>query len=92
MKPGEHDKGNCKEVFAMLSEYLDRGLSPSTCQEIEAHLAGCPPCIEFLNSLKRTVRLCHDCETTGATPPPLTPAERDKLAAAYRTFLSANKR
>jgi RNA polymerase sigma-70 factor (ECF subfamily) len=91
MEPGEHNKESCKEVFDMLSEYLDRELSAATCKDIEAHLAGCPPCIEFLNSLKRTIRLCHDCEST-EVPRPLTPAERDKLAAAYRSFLAANKR
>jgi RNA polymerase sigma-70 factor (ECF subfamily) len=87
--PTEHE--SCKEVFALLSQYLDRDLTLATCQEIEAHLAGCPPCIEFLNSLKRTIRLCHDCETTEG-PPPLTAADRDKLAAAYRSFLAANRR
>ena len=73
---------NCKEVFALLSEYLDAELTPQTCEELKAHLAGCPPCIEFLESLKRTVSLCRCCEP--ATPPPLDPATRDKLLAAYR--------
>jgi RNA polymerase sigma-70 factor (ECF subfamily) len=90
MATGKHDKGKCHDVFALLSEYLDRELTPQTCAEIEAHLAGCPPCIEFLNSLKRTVHLCRDCER-GEKPRPLTTEQRDKLVAAYRTFLASNR-
>ena len=90
MGTGRHEKGKCRDVFGLLSEYLDRELTPQTCAEIEAHLAGCPPCIEFLNSLKRTVRLCHDCEG-GEKPRPLTPEQRDKLMSAYRTFLATNR-
>jgi anti-sigma factor (TIGR02949 family) len=77
---------NCKDVFAMLSEYLDRELNAETCADIEAHLADCPPCIEFLNSLKRTIGLCKDCEPVEA-PPPLTPQQKDQLVAAYRKAL-----
>ena len=47
----------CKEVFSLLSEYLNLELPPDACQEIEAHLAGCPPCIEFAESLRKTVDL-----------------------------------
>jgi anti-sigma factor (TIGR02949 family) len=83
--------GSCKEVFAMLSEYLDRELNAEACQEIEAHLADCPPCIEFLNSLKRTVGLCKGCQPAGP-PPPLTPETRDKMLAAYQAYLAGKTR
>jgi predicted anti-sigma-YlaC factor YlaD len=76
----EHD---CEAVFALLSEYLDEELNPESCEEIKKHLEGCPPCIEFLESLKRTVRLCHGCEPPEPLPP-LSPADREKLLAAYR--------
>jgi RNA polymerase sigma-70 factor (ECF subfamily) len=89
MGAGEHAKGKCYEVFAVLSEYLDRELTPETCAEIEAHLKGCPPCIEFLNSLKRTVSLCHECG--GEKPRPLTPEQRDKLVAAYKSYLASSQ-
>jgi RNA polymerase sigma-70 factor (ECF subfamily) len=77
----EHGE-NCKEVFEMLSQYLDAELDGVACGEIEQHLAGCPPCIEFLNSLRRSIRLCHDCESA-ETPPPLSASERDQLRQAY---------
>lgn len=81
----EH-KSDCKEVFARLSEYLDAELSAETCDEIERHLAGCPPCIEFLNSLRRSIRLCQQSEAADV-PPPLTATERDQLRQAYAKAL-----
>jgi predicted anti-sigma-YlaC factor YlaD len=86
----KHDE-SCKEIFAMLSQYLDRELSAESCECIEAHLADCPCCIDFLNSLKRTVKLCKCCAPAEALPP-LSPEVRDKMLAAYKTYLAANKR
>lgn len=55
-----HDRTEkCKEVFSLLSEYLNLELPTDACQEIETHLAGCPPCIEFAESLRKTVELCR---------------------------------
>lgn len=85
MESGER-RDDCKQVFALLSQYLDAELNPASCEEIQAHLAACPPCIEFLESLQRTIRLCHGCESAEA-PRPLAPEEREQLLAAYRKTL-----
>jgi len=79
--------GDCKELFALLSEYLDAELPAATCQEVEAHLADCPPCIEFLKSLRKSIELCHGCESP-ERPDPLRPEARQQLAAAYRQMLA----
>ena len=50
-------KLSCREILEKLSEYIDQEIDPSVCDEIEAHMAGCSPCIAFLNSLKKTVKL-----------------------------------
>ncbi len=83
--------GNCKEVFALLSEWLDLELPPDACQEIETHLAGCPPCIEFAESLKKTVALCRRFEP-GEVPGPLGDKARGDLMAAYQRMLAARGR
>ena len=77
---------DCVKIFALLSEYLDAELPARTCREIEAHLAGCPPCVEFLESLKRTIELCRGREA-GPLPDPLSPAAREELILAYRQML-----
>jgi anti-sigma factor RsiW len=77
---------NCKEVFAMLSEYLDLELPREACSEIEKHLAGCAPCTEFVESLRKTVALCRNYRP-GAIPAPLTVAARTELETAWRRML-----
>lgn len=74
---------NCKDLFAALSQYLDAELPPTDCAAIEKHIADCPPCIEFVDSLKKTVGLCKDC---GPAPelPPLSDEVRTKLLDAYQ--------
>lgn len=51
------NKLSCREILENLSAYIDAELDPSLCEEIEAHMKGCNPCIAFLNTLKKTVVL-----------------------------------
>ncbi len=73
---------DCKRIFEQLSAYVDAELSPATCREIEEHLAGCAPCVEFVRSLRKTVELCHG-NSTGEQPSPLSLAARERLRQAY---------
>lgn len=72
----------CKDLFAALSQYLDRDLPAGDCAEIEQHIADCPPCIEFVNSLRQTVGLCRTCNPAATLPMP--DEVRSKLLAAYQ--------
>jgi len=78
----------CKEIFALLSEYLDFELPPDACKEIESHLEGCPPCIEFAESLRKTVDLCKYYNPS-EIPAPLGADAKRELEAAYQRMLSA---
>jgi hypothetical protein len=78
----------CKEIFASLSEYIELDLPLDACREIEQHLAACPPCIEFTESLRRTVELCRGYRPA-ELPAPLAREARDRLEAAYRAMLGA---
>jgi len=80
----------CREVFSLLSEYLDLELPPGACQEIENHLAGCPPCIEFAETLSKTVELCRRYQPS-EIPEPLGASARQQLLDAYKSMLSARK-
>ncbi len=82
--------GNCKEVFALLSAYLDLELPPDACREIETHLSGCPPCVEFVESLKKSVALCRQYQAS-EVPEPISQNARAELLAAYRKMLAARK-
>ena len=74
---------DCKDLFASLSQYLDAELPAADCDAIQAHIAGCPPCVEFVDSLRKTVQLCRE---SGAPvePPPLEPEVRHRFLEAFR--------
>ncbi len=92
MEQSAHKHGlECKEIFAQLSAYLDAELPEATCEEIQAHIANCPPCVEFINSLRRTVELCHG-HANAERPAPLSEDARERLLAAYREMVEARKR
>lgn len=74
---------DCKEIFALLSDYLNLELPADTCREIEAHIANCPPCVDFVNSLRQTVTLCRQYQA-GEKPGPMPESLRRELLAAYR--------
>src|ERR1035438_1710934 len=85
----EHSE-KCKEVFSLLSEYLNLELPPDACQEIEAHLAGCPPCIEFAESLRKTGEICRSYRPT-ELPEPIGKQAREQLLDAYQKMLRARQ-
>lgn len=80
----------CKEVFSLLSEYLNLELPPDACREIETHLAGCPPCIEFAESLRKTVELCRQYQPA-ELPEPIGKDAREQLLAAYQKMLAGRR-
>jgi anti-sigma factor RsiW len=45
---------SCKDVIDLLTEYMEGGLVPDRARALEAELARCVPCREFLDTLKRS--------------------------------------
>lgn len=82
------DRDRCREIFASVSEYLDGELPPDTCRELESHLDECPSCVEFVQSLRRTVDLCRPYAPS-ELPPPLRETARQQLREAYGKMLRA---
>jgi len=85
-----HHPENCKEVFALLSDYLNVELPPDACEQIERHLADCPPCVEFAESLRKTVALCRSYDP-GVMPGPLTAEARTELQRAWQKMLAGRR-
>jgi anti-sigma factor RsiW len=44
----------CKDVIALLTEYMEGSLAPTLARRLEDHLANCPACEGFLENLKAT--------------------------------------
>jgi anti-sigma factor RsiW len=86
----KHHIGNCKEVFELLSQYLDAELAPEMCAEIRAHIEGCPPCVEFVESLRKSVDICREYQTA-VVPGPLADSARQELKAAFEKMVAARR-
>lgn len=49
---------SCKDSIHLLLDFLDGDMSPEDQRELEEHLAGCPPCVEFVRTYRATPGLC----------------------------------
>ena len=85
-----HHPENCKEILALLSDYVDLELPTEACGEVESHLADCPACVEFVESLRNTIALCH-AYAPSTLPAPLSERARSELASAWRRMLAIRK-
>jgi len=59
---------NCRELVEFLMAYLEGELPPEQRRTFEEHLHACPPCREFLESYRDTIRLEKQalcCEDVG---------------------------
>ena len=74
---------HCKQLFTMLSAFLDGELPAKNCRELERHLKGCQPCIAYLESLKTMVEACRRYRV-GRIPAPSKEVKAALEAAAQR--------
>ena len=48
---------HCPDVLHHICEELDTKLTTAQCLELKKHLAKCPNCTAYLDSLKKTIKL-----------------------------------
>jgi len=56
-RPGET---GCRQVFELLSEFVDGELSAAERDSLARHLNACPPCEEFLKTFQAARSLCRE--------------------------------
>jgi anti-sigma factor RsiW len=49
----------CKQMTALIVNYVSDRLSPRLKREFEEHLKICPDCVNFLNTYKKTVAVAQ---------------------------------
>ena len=69
----------CQEYVGDLNQYLDGGIDPDLCDEIEKHIGKCENCRIMVDSLRQTVMLCRE-----GKPEPLPPELESKLSGLLR--------
>lgn len=80
----------CRELFANLSEYLDARVEPGTCEQMRAHIEGCPACIAFLNDLRAAIDRCRSIEV--ASDPEVAVRMRSLITKEYLRLVSGPTR
>ncbi len=56
----EHEHGHCKDMLAVLSEYVDGEVDETMCAEIDRHLAECGNCRIVVDTLRKTIVLYRE--------------------------------
>jgi len=69
----------CKEITALIGNYLADRLTPGLKREFERHLRLCPDCVNFLRTYKKTVAL-----SAALQPSALPPRVRDNVLEFLR--------
>ncbi|HEV8199862.1 MAG TPA: zf-HC2 domain-containing protein [Candidatus Polarisedimenticolia bacterium] len=52
--PSRRNPPTCRDVLALLTEYMEGGLPPVLAGELTRHLEGCVACGRFLESIRTT--------------------------------------
>jgi hypothetical protein len=53
---------HCREVIAVMGEFLEATLTPELVAELEAHLRDCGPCLAYLATYTKTRELAGRAE------------------------------
>jgi anti-sigma factor RsiW len=79
MAGGEPEEMTCRELVELVTDYLEGTLPSQDRMRLDAHLAGCPYCEEYIAQMRRTVA------ALGRLPPdPVDPAREQELLEMFR--------
>jgi RNA polymerase sigma-70 factor (ECF subfamily) len=73
----------CPDVVTFLWARLEGDINADSCQQMEQHLAACPECTARCDSLRATLRMCHEVGAAGS----VSAAVRTSVEQAVRDFL-----
>jgi anti-sigma factor RsiW len=73
----------CRQAVSLMTDYLDGALDERDRDRLEAHLATCPHCSEYLAQIRATIAAAGHVE-----PDDLNPEALDDLVGLYRRWRS----
>ena len=71
----------CRQAVELMSDYVEGALPERDRARLEAHLAGCPHCTEYLAQIRDVVAAAGRVE-----PEDLPPEALDELVSLYRRW------
>jgi anti-sigma factor RsiW len=72
---------DCNELVELVTAFLDDALDPETRARVEAHLADCEGCANYVQQFRETVRTVGKISNDE-----LDPAFRNRLLDAFKNF------
>lgn len=73
----------CRQAVELFTDYLEDAMAKVDRERLEAHLADCPHCTEYLRQLKLTIDLAG---RVSEELDELAPEARDELVDLYRRW------
>ena len=71
----------CKELTEVLTDYLEGTLPPEDRAALEAHLALCEGCANYVDQMRQTIRVVHELR-----PADVEATAPDDLLEAFRAW------
>lgn len=71
----------CRQAVELVTDYIEGALSRRDQERLEAHLADCPHCSEYLSQMRVTIAAFGRVE-----PAALAPEARDELVSLFRRW------
>lgn len=75
------DQLSCQQVVELVTDYLENALLPEMRTRLEAHVAGCPGCENFLEQMQRTIDMLHQLGLGSVFP-----ATKQELLQLFRDW------
>ena len=72
----------CRQAIALITDYIEDTMSARDRARLEAHLADCPHCSEYLAQMRVTINTLGHIE-----PDDLDPAALDDLVRLYEEWM-----
>ena len=82
---GSPEVGGCDDVLGFVWLYLDHEAPPTTCAELEAHLAECQSCQRAVRFDRRFKQLVRRCADPGPVPSAVVESLRLRVEQIVRT-------
>jgi anti-sigma factor RsiW len=71
----------CQDFAEMVTDYLEGTLPPDDRARVEAHLADCDYCVEYLAQFRQTILMLSQLDEE-----PIVPTARERLMAEFRAW------
>jgi anti-sigma factor RsiW len=84
MAGGGNDEMTCRELVQVVTDYLEQTLPEADRARLEAHLAECPYCEEYVAQMQQTIHVLGELPAA-----PIDRARQEELLSAFRGWRGA---